>query len=102
MLSRARLAPDLLPTGHGARLKVSSTEAGRLVGVVERRRPDGQWREVGTKRWSLAAGRSSKTFYGQAAQQRLTSGRHRVRLVATDAAGNASSPVVLRFRVGRR
>ena len=102
VLSRARLAPDLLPTGHGARLKVTSSEAGRLIGVVERRRPNGRWREVGTKHWSLAVGRSSKTFYGQAAQQRLASGKHRVRLVATDAAGNASSPVVLRFRVGPR
>ena len=102
VLSRARLAPDLLPTGHGAKLKVTSTEAGRLVGVVERRKQNGQWREIGAKRWSLQAGRSSKTFYGQAAQLRLDTGKHRVRLVATDAAGNASSPVVLRFRVGPR
>jgi hypothetical protein len=70
--------------------------------VVERRRPDGQWGEVGTKRWSLQAGRGSKTFYGKAAQVRLHSGKHRVRLVATDVAGNASSPVVVRFRVGPR
>ena len=73
VLSRARLAPDLLPTGHGARLRLTSSEAGRLIGVVERRRLNGQWRTVGTKRWSLAAGRSWKTFYGQAAQQRLAS-----------------------------
>ncbi len=72
VLSRVRLAPDLLPTGHGAKLKVTSTEAGRLVGVVERRKQNGQWREIGAKRWSLQAGRSSKTFYGQAAQLRLT------------------------------
>ena len=72
VLSRVRLVPDLLPTGHGATLKVTSTEAGRLVGIVERRGKNGQWREIGVKRWSLQAGRSSKTFYGQAAQQRLT------------------------------
>ena len=75
VLSRARLAPDLLPTGHGARLKVTSTEAGRLVGVVERRKQNGQWREIGAKRWSLQAGRSSKTFYGQAAQLRFNAGQ---------------------------
>ena len=102
VLSRVRLAPDLLPTGHGATLKVTSTEAGRLVGVVERRRTNGHWRQVGTKSWSLVVGRSSKTFYGKAARLRLDAGKHRVRLVATDAAGNASSPVVVRFRVGPR
>ncbi len=58
VLSRARLAPDLLPTGHGARLRLTSSEAGRLVGVVERRRPNGQWRDC--RHQALVAGGGSQ------------------------------------------
>ena len=68
VLSRARLAPDLLPTGHGARLKVTSTEAGRLVGVVERRRRTGSG-----ARSAPSAGRSRRAAARRRSTARLRS-----------------------------
>ena len=100
VLSRAKLKPKQLPTGKGARLKVTSTEAGRLVGEVQRKK-NGRWNDVGEKSWSLRAGANDRSFYGKAAQRRLASGKYRVLLTATDAAGNVSAEVRLRFRVDR-
>ena len=100
VLTAARLKPGLLPTGHGARLTVASSERAALSGVVQRKR-DGRWRAVGTKRWSVQAGANTKTFYGKTSEQRLRSGTYRVRLVATDPAGNASVTTSIRFRVDR-
>ena len=70
VLSGVRLRPGLLPTGEGARLKVTSSERASLAGVVQRRR-DGKWQAVGTKRWSLAAGANTRTFYGKTSERRL-------------------------------
>ena len=100
VLSGARLSPGRLPTGEGARLRVTSTERAALAGVVQRRR-EGRWRAVGTKRWSLRAGANDRVFYGKTAEQRLTSGTYRVRLTATDPAGNTSATTTIRFRVDR-
>ena len=100
VLSGARLKPGALPTGVGARLRLTSSERAALSGVVQRRR-DGRWRSVGTKRWSVAAGANDKTFYGKTSEQRLSSGRYRVRLTATDPAGNTSTTTTIRFRVER-
>ena len=94
LLARARLTPGRLPTGEGARLKATSSEHAKLVGVVQRRR-DGTWRSVGTKQWSVQVGRNKRLFYGKTAQQRLTTGTYRVLLTATDAAGNASATTAL-------
>ena len=92
--------PARLPTGEGARLRLTSSERAALSGVVQRRR-DGRWRAVGTKRWSVAAGANDRTFYGKTSEQRLGSGKYRVRLTATDPTGNASPTTTLRFRVDR-
>ncbi len=100
VLSGVRLRPGLLPTGEGARLKVTSSERASLAGVVQRRR-EGKWQAVGTKRWSLAAGANTRTFYGKTSERRLRSGAYRVRLVATDPAGNSSATTSIRFRVDR-
>ena len=99
-LTNVELTPKRLPTGSGARLQVASTEAARLVGVVQLRRK-GDWNRVGTKRWSVRAGANTRLFYGKTAQGRLRSGSYRVLLVATDAAGNASAEVRRRFHVDR-
>jgi len=99
-LTDAGLTPRRLPTGHGARLSITSSEPARLAGVVQRRR-DGRWRTVGTKRWSMQAGDNTRLFYGKTAQQRLRTGTYRALLTATDPAGNASAVATLRFRVDR-
>ena len=101
VLSGARLRPGDLPTGEGARLRLTSSERAALSGVVQRRR-DGRWRGVGTKHWSVAAGANDRRFYGKTSEQRLRSGTYRVRLTATDPAGNTSATTTLRFRVDRR
>ncbi len=100
MLSAVELTPKRLPTGVGARLRVASTETARLVGVVQRRR-NAAWTRVGIKRWTVRAGANTRKFYGKTAQTRLRSGTYRVLLVATDAAGNASTEVRRRFQVDR-
>ena len=100
VLSAVELTPKRLPTGVGARLQVASTETARLVGVVQRRR-NAEWTRVGTKSWTVRAGANTRKFYGKTAQTRLRSGTYRVLLVATDAAGNASTEVRRRFHVDR-
>jgi subtilisin-like proprotein convertase family protein len=100
VLNAVKLTPKRLPTGVGARLRVESTEAAKLVGRVQRKRNDG-WKHVGTKSWTVLAGANTRSFYGRAAQARLRSGTYRVLLVATDAAGNASAEVRRRFTVDR-
>ena len=97
-LTRPRLVPALLPVDKRARLKITSSEAARLVGKVFRR-DDGRWRKTDTKRWRVEPGQSTLRFCGQAAQRLLEDGAYKVRLIATDAAGNASKPVTVRFRV---
>ncbi len=89
VLTRARLKPALLPTGTGAKLKVTSSEAARVVGRIAFRK-NGTWRAVGAKRWTAKAGSNTLRFYGKVAERRLKTGTYRVRLVATDAAGNTS------------
>ena len=100
VLSAVELTPKRLPTGVGARLRVASTETARLVGVVQRRR-NAAWTRVGIKSWTVLAGANTRKFYGKTAQTRLRSGTYRVLLVATDAAGNASTEVRRRFQVDR-
>lgn len=100
VLARARLKPAALPTGEGARLMVTSSEAARVVGGVALRK-DGSWHAVGVKRWGAKAGRNNLPFYGKTAERRLKTGTYRVRLVATDPEGNSSRRVTLRFHVDR-
>ena len=73
LLTRAKLTPGRLPTGEGARLKVTSSEPAKLVGVVQRKR-DGKWRSVGTS--VVGAGRAATRGASTAGppQQRLSTG----------------------------
>ena len=92
--------PKRLPTGVGARMRVTSTEPARLLGLVQRKK-DAGWARAGAKRWTVRAGANTRLVYGKTAHGRLRSGRYRLLLVATDLAGNASSEVRLRFSVDR-
>lgn len=58
-------------------------------------------RSVATLRRELGAGPAAIPFSGRLGRRALQPGRYELRLVATDAAGNAGRPVVLRFRIVR-
>ena len=106
----------------GTRIRYSLSEAARVVFTVQRARPG---RRVGKKcrkpsganrarkrctRYTRAgrfahastAGANEKRFSGRIGKRALKRGRYRMRLVATDAAGNRSKPRTLKFRVVRR
>jgi hypothetical protein len=81
-------------------LRVTSSEVATLAGMVQRS-TGGRWKAAGTKQWSLVAGANTEKLYGKAVQARVKPGKYRVRLTATDPAGNTSTTTTLRFRVDR-
>jgi hypothetical protein len=54
-----------------------------------------------TLRRQGSAGSNRLTFRGRLAGRELRAGGYRLRIVATDAAGNRSSAVIVRFRIVR-
>ena len=58
--------------------------------------------KVGSFANASAAGQNSKTFSGKLGRHALKPGSYRATLTARDAAGNASTPKVLTFKVVRR
>jgi hypothetical protein len=64
VLSNARVKPKLLPAARPAILRVTSSEAARLTGVVQRTSA-GRWKAVGRKRWSVVAGANTEKLYGR-------------------------------------
>jgi hypothetical protein len=59
-------------------------------------------RSEATLTWSGRRGRNTRRFRGTAGRRRLPSGRYRATLIARDAAGNASIPRTVSFRMPRR
>ena len=55
VLSGARLKPKVLAPGHGAKLRVTSSEAASLKAAVQRKK-NRKWRSVGSKTWTVRAG----------------------------------------------
>ncbi len=100
VLSGAKVKPRTLPVTTKATLRVTSTEPARVVGVVQHKTARG-WKRVARKQWSVERGANTEKLYGKAAQPRLEPGTYRVRLVATDPAGNASATTTAGFRVRR-
>ena len=58
-----------------------------------------RYARIGAFRQRANAGRNRKRFSGRIARRRLSPGRYRATLVATDVAGNASKPKRVAFRV---
>ena len=104
---------------RGTTFRYMLSEAARVVFAIERRR-DGRrvggrcskrtranrgnrsctrYARIGTFVQRARAGRNGKPFAGRVASRRLMPGRYRATLVATDAAGNASTPKHVAFRV---
>ncbi len=98
----ARRATALSAGAGGTRLRFSLSEAGRVRISVQRRRRAGRFVRVGVLRRSAPAGRSGVAFTGRLGKRALRPGRHRLRITATDAAGNASRPAVVGFAIVRR
>jgi len=112
-------AAGRIPKGTTFRYRLS--EAARVTFTVERaltgrrvgrrcvkprrsnrtRRRCTRHRRFGRFAQRASAGRNSKRWSGKISRRRLSAGRHRATLVATDAAGNRSRPRRLRFRVVR-
>jgi hypothetical protein len=92
-LSRVRLSRTRLHAGRRAVLRLRLSEPARLTVSVNRVRR----RRRGTLHRTLGAGTAKIPF----SVRRLAVGRHRLTLVARDAAGNASRPVTVRFTIVR-
>ncbi len=98
VLSKVRVEPKALPAPRAATVRVSSSEAAKVTGVVQRQ-TGGRWKTVGRKQWSVTVGANAEKLYGKAAEALLRPGTYRVRLTATDPASNTSSTTNISFRV---
>ena len=98
VLRGVRVRPRVarLPRRKRVRVRYRLSEPAKVTLRVQRRRA-GRWRRARTLRRSGAAGRNVTRFRTRG----LRKGRHRIRLRATDAAGNRSRIVTRRFRVVR-
>ena len=113
-LNRRRIVPAprgkvLLPRAakrrRGATLSLEASEPGTLSMTILRtlrRKRRVVVRTVATASSPVAQGKVRRFLSGRKAKGALPHGRYRVRLVLTDAAGNKSAPVTLRFLVVRR
>jgi hypothetical protein len=106
----------------GTTLTYTLSEAARVVFTIERktrgrkvgkrcrkktrrnrsRRPCSRYLKAGSFAHQSAAGLNRKKFSGRIGKRRLRPASYRTTLVATDPAGNRSSPARLSFRVVRR
>ncbi len=96
---------------RGTSIRYTLSEAARVVVRIDRRRPGkgkakgkakrGRFVGVGSFAQAGVGGKNRKPFSGRIGKRRLRPGRYRATLTATDAAGNASKPTVLRFKIVR-
>ncbi len=98
VLTRVTLEPARMPVGGAVELRHTLSETARLQVTVERRRADGAARVLGSASAPAPAGAARTRLSGT----RLRPGRHLVRVVAVDAAGNRSAERVARLRVVAR
>ncbi len=91
----------------GTSIRYTLSETARVTVQIERRKRrkgkrKAKFTPVGAFAESGAAGANRNPFSGRIGKKRLRPGRYRATLVATDAAGNASTPARAAFRVIRR
>jgi hypothetical protein len=106
---RARPAARRVPIGTRVRYTLSEPAVVRLAFQVRKRvrcsgkprRKCYRWRGAGALRCLSAAGASKPRFRGRVGRRWLRPGRHRVRLTATDGAGNRSRATRLTFTIVR-
>jgi hypothetical protein len=81
----------------GTVLRFSSSEAGTLSITIAKARKG--VKPIATLKRSISAGRGKVPLSGRIGNKPLRPGRYRLTLSARDAAGNASAPVALPFRI---
>jgi hypothetical protein len=98
VLSEMRVTPRRSAPRKRRTVRVTSSEAGTATVRIQRRsRRTKRFRGVSTFDRPVAAGANALRF-----KRKLRPGRYRVRVTATDAARNTSTPLGARFRVIRR
>ncbi|HYH44806.1 MAG TPA: hypothetical protein VEG34_03920, partial [Thermoanaerobaculia bacterium] len=105
-LRPARFAAGRRRTARSARVARRTTIRYRLseaaaVRLAVQRRRGKRWRTVMTLVRKQKRGRQKVRFTGRVGKRRLRRGRYRLRVRATDPAGNRSKPRTRRFRVIR-
>jgi hypothetical protein len=90
------------PTRRGPRLRYTLSEAAKVTLKVQRaaRGSSTRYRTIGTLTRNGASGANSTRLSAQLRKRVTRPGRYRVRITATDSAGNRSAPRTARFRVG--
>jgi hypothetical protein len=97
-VKRARRGAKRRPRGTRFRFQLDGAATAAIV--IERKRGR-RFRPQGTLTRSAVAGLNRVRFTGRLGRRTLGPGRYRATLVATDAAGNASSAVRASFRIVR-
>jgi hypothetical protein len=88
-------------TPRGTRLRYTLSEAAKVTLKIQRAlagRPT-RYRTIGTLSRTGARGANSTRFSGRLRKRALRPGRYRVRITATDTAGNRSARRTTRFRI---
>jgi hypothetical protein len=86
---------------RGTRFRYTLSEAARVTLKIQRAlagRPT-RYRTIGTLSRTAARGANSTRFSGRLRKRALRPGRYRVRITATDTAGNRSARQTTRFRI---
>jgi Tol biopolymer transport system component len=104
-VGRTRTAVAARRLGRGTVLRFRSTEAGTasiaFSRVVRGKRGRTRARAAGQLSRRIAAGPARIALSGRVGRRAMRTGRYRLTLTVRDAAGNASRPVRLRFRIAR-
>ena len=104
-MGRTRTAVAARRLGRGTVLRFRSSEAGTasiaFSRVVRGKRGRTRARAAGRLTRRIAAGPARIALSGRVGRRAMRVGRYRLTLQVRDAAGNASRPVRLRFRIAR-
>lgn len=91
-------------TQRGTRFRYTLSEQAAVTLTIQRaiRGSRTRYRTIGTLTRTGASGANSTRLSGRLAKRVRISGRYRVRIAATDKAGNRAAPKLARWRVGTR
>jgi hypothetical protein len=113
VLSRTRLSrkrfrvaraatPRAAAARRGTALTFRSSEAASLSIKLERALPTRRFKRAGTLTRRIKAGAGKVALTGRIGRKPMAAGKYRATLVATDAAGNRSKRVIVKFTIVKR